>query len=168
MSPGRGLPAEKWYQYHRHPPDQRFHPRARHPADEGKAAAVGNIASASAVASPFKSAYVAARTACWSDQEPSVEVARDGSTCNPASLVMKDRAVESLIVDQARRGHQRGRCDDHVSSPSQPQKFFHSTLSGLLLSLAATPAVGKRRGAPVDAAGRRLTGHPGPAVGVVS
>jgi 3-hydroxybutyrate dehydrogenase len=102
-----------------------------------------NIASAHAlVASPFKSAYVAAKHGILGlTKTVALEVAADGVTCNAICPgYVKTPLVEAQIADQAKA---RGMTPDQVMRDvilaAQPTKKFveFSQLAGLLLYLAS-------------------------------
>ena len=102
-----------------------------------------NIASAHAlVASPFKSAYVAAKHGVLGlTKTVALEVAQAGITCNAICPgYVKTPLVEAQIVDQARaRGISEEAVMRDVILAAQPTKKFvaFSELAGMLLYLAS-------------------------------
>jgi len=116
-----------------------------------------NIASAHAlVASPFKSAYVAAKHGVLGlTKTIALEVAREGITCNAICPgYVKTPLVEAQIADQAKaRGISEEQVMTDVILAAQPTKQFvtFEQLGGLLLYLASD-AGGSVNGAalPVD------------------
>ncbi|HEX5776454.1 MAG TPA: 3-hydroxybutyrate dehydrogenase, partial [Caulobacteraceae bacterium] len=116
-----------------------------------------NIASAHAlVASPFKSAYVAAKHGVLGlTKTIALEVARDGITCNAICPgYVKTALVEAQITDQAKA---RGISEDEVMAnvilAAQPTKKFvtFDQLGGLLLYLASDAGASVNGAAlPVD------------------
>jgi len=116
-----------------------------------------NIASAHGlVASPFKSAYVAAKHGVLGlTKTIALEVARDGITCNAICPgYVKTALVEAQIADQAKA---RGMSEEQVMSDvilaAQPTKQFvtFDQLGGLLLYLASDAGASVNGAAlPVD------------------
>ncbi|MBU2135626.1 MAG: 3-hydroxybutyrate dehydrogenase [Alphaproteobacteria bacterium] len=102
-----------------------------------------NIASAHGlVASPFKSAYVAAKFGVVGlTKAVGVELARTGVTCNAICPgYVKTPLVEAQIGDQARsRGISEDRVVDEVILAAQPNKAFveYDHLAGMLLYLVS-------------------------------
>jgi 3-hydroxybutyrate dehydrogenase len=102
-----------------------------------------NIASAHGlVASPFKSAYVAAKHGVIGlTKTIALEVARDGITCNAICPgYVKTPLVEAQIVDQARaRGISEEAVMSDVILAAQPTKKFvtFEQLGGMLLYLVS-------------------------------
>lgn len=102
-----------------------------------------NIASAHGlVASPFKSAYVAAKHGVIGfTKTVALEVARDGITCNAICPGFVDTPlVQAQIADQARtRGISREKVITDVMLEAQPTKQFVSTdqLAGMFLYLVS-------------------------------
>jgi 3-hydroxybutyrate dehydrogenase len=102
-----------------------------------------NLASAHGlVASPFKSAYVAAKHGLVGfTKSVALELARSGVTCNAICPgYVKTPLVEAQIADQAKaRGIPEDRVVEDVILATQPNKRFveFSHLAGLLLYLAS-------------------------------
>jgi len=102
-----------------------------------------NIASAHGlVASPFKSAYVAAKHGVVGfTKSVALELARSGVTCNAICPgYVKTPLVEKQIGDQARtRGIPEDRVVEEVILAAQPNKAFvtYDQLAGLMLYLAS-------------------------------
>ena len=102
-----------------------------------------NIASAHGlVASPFKSAYVAAKHGVLGlTKTAALELARTGVTCNAICPgYVKTPLVEAQIHDQARaRGMDEERVMTEVILAAQPNKRFveYAELAGLLLYLVS-------------------------------
>lgn len=102
-----------------------------------------NVASAHGlVASPFKSAYVAAKHGVIGlTKAVALEVARDGITCNAICPgFVETPIVEKQIADQARtRGLSREQVLNDVILGSQPTKRFVTTdeLAGIFLYLVS-------------------------------
>lgn len=102
-----------------------------------------NIASAHGlVASPFKSAYVAAKHGVLGlTKTAALELARTGVTCNAICPgYVKTPLVEAQIADQARaRGMDEDRVMTEVILAAQPNKRFveYAELAGLLLYLVS-------------------------------
>ena len=117
-----------------------------------------NLASAHAlVASPFKSAYVAAKHGVLGlTKTVALEVAEHGVTCNAICPgYVKTPLVESQIADQAKaRGMTPGQVMKDVILAAQPTKKFveFSEIAGLLLYLASDA------GASVNGAGLSIDG----------
>ena len=116
-----------------------------------------NIASAHAlVASPFKSAYVAAKHGVLGlTRTIALEVARDGITCNAICPgYVKTALVEAQITDQAKaRGISEDEVMTNVILAAQPTKQFvtFDQLGGLLLYLASDAGASVNGAAlPVD------------------
>ena len=116
-----------------------------------------NIASAHGlVASPFKSAYVAAKHGVLGlTKTIALEVARDGITCNAICPgYVKTALVEAQITDQARaRGISEQEVMTGVILAAQPTKAFvtFDQLGGLLLYLASDAGASVNGAAlPVD------------------
>ena len=102
-----------------------------------------NVASAHGlVASPFKSAYVAAKHGVIGfTKTVALEVARDGVTCNAICPgYVETPLVKQQIADQAKaRGISKERVVEDVILAAQPTKQFVTTeqLAGLFLYLAS-------------------------------
>jgi len=102
-----------------------------------------NIASAHGlVASPFKSAYVAAKHGVVGfTKSVALEVARDGITCNAICPgYVETPLVQAQIADQARtRGLSKDKVVEDVILAAQPTKKFVTTdeLAGLFLYLVS-------------------------------
>ena len=102
-----------------------------------------NIASAHGlVASPFKSAYVAAKHGVVGfTKAMGVELARTGITCNAICPgYVKTPLVEAQIADQAKaRGIPEDRVIEDVILAAQPNKTFatYEQLAGMLLYLVS-------------------------------
>lgn len=102
-----------------------------------------NIASAHGlVASPFKSAYVAAKHGVVGfTKSVALELARSGVTCNAICPgYVKTPLVETQIGDQARtRGIPEDRVVEEVILAAQPNKAFvtYEQLAGLMLYLVS-------------------------------
>jgi 3-hydroxybutyrate dehydrogenase len=102
-----------------------------------------NIASAHGlVASPFKSAYVAAKHGIVGfTKSVALELARDGVTCNAICPgYVKTPLVEAQIADQAKaRGIATDRVVEEVILAAQPNKAFveYPHLAGMLLYLVS-------------------------------
>ena len=102
-----------------------------------------NIASAHGlVASPFKSAYVAAKHGVLGfTKTVALEVARDGITCNAICPgYVETPLVQSQIADQARaRGISKEKVVEDVILAAQPTKQFVTTdqLVGMMLYLVS-------------------------------
>jgi 3-hydroxybutyrate dehydrogenase len=102
-----------------------------------------NLASAHGlVASPFKSAYVAAKHGIVGfTKSVALELARSGVTCNAICPgYVKTPLVEAQIGDQARaRGIPEERVVEEVILAAQPNKSFveYSHLAGMLLYLVS-------------------------------
>jgi 3-hydroxybutyrate dehydrogenase len=102
-----------------------------------------NLASAHGlVASPFKSAYVAAKHGIVGfTKSVALELARSGVTCNAICPgYVKTPLVEAQIADQAKaRGIPEDRVVEDVILATQPNKHFveFSHLAGLLLYLVS-------------------------------
>jgi 3-hydroxybutyrate dehydrogenase len=107
-----------------------------------------NLASAHGlVASPFKSAYVAAKHGIVGfTKSCALEVARQGITVNAICPgYVKTPLVEGQIADQAKaRGISEDRVVEEVILAAQPNKSFidYGQLAGLLLYLASDMGAG--------------------------
>jgi 3-hydroxybutyrate dehydrogenase len=145
VSPIEAFPIEKWDQIIAINLSSAFHSiRAAVPfMKAAKAGRIINIASAHAlVASPFKSAYVAAKHGIAGlTKTVALEVALDGVTCNAICPgYVKTPLVEAQIADQAKA---RNMTPEQVMSDvilaAQPTKRFvdFDQLAGLLLYLAS-------------------------------
>jgi 3-hydroxybutyrate dehydrogenase len=139
------FPDEKWDQILAINLSSAFH-AAKHALPIMKAAGRGrivNIASAHGlVASPFKSAYVAAKHGIVGfTKSCALEVARSGVTVNAICPgYVKTPLVEAQIGDQARtRGIPPERVVEEVILAAQPNKAFveYPQLAGLLLYLVS-------------------------------
>jgi 3-hydroxybutyrate dehydrogenase len=117
-----------------------------------------NLASAHAlVASPFKSAYVAAKHGIYGlTKTVALEVAQDNITCNAICPgYVKTPLVESQIADQAKsRGMTPEQVMKDVILAAQPTKKFveFDQIAGLLVYLASDA------GASVNGAGLQIDG----------
>jgi 3-hydroxybutyrate dehydrogenase len=145
VSPIEDFPVEKWDQIIAINLSSAFHAtRAAVPIMKAqKHGRIVNIASAHGlVASPFKSAYVAAKHGILGlTKTVALEVAEDGVTCNAICPgYVKTPLVESQIADQAKA---RGMTPDQVMRDvilaAQPTKKFveFGQLAGLLLYLVS-------------------------------
>ena len=145
VSPIEAFPTEKWDQIIAINLSSAFHAtRAAVPIMKAqKHGRIVNIASAHGlVASPFKSAYVAAKHGILGlTKTVALEVAEDGVTCNAICPgYVKTPLVEAQIADQAKA---RGMTPDQVMRDvilaAQPTKTFveFSQLAGLLLYLVS-------------------------------
>ena len=139
------FPDEKWDQIIAINLSSAFH-ATKHALPLMKAQGRGrvvNIASAHGlVASPFKSAYVAAKHGVLGlTKTIALEVARDGITCNAICPgYVKTPLVEAQIGDQARtRGISPERVVEEVILAAQPNKAFveYDQLAGMLLYLVS-------------------------------
>jgi 3-hydroxybutyrate dehydrogenase len=113
------------------------------------------------VASPFKSAYVAAKFGVVGlTKAVGVELARTGVTCNAICPgYVKTPLVEAQIGDQARsRGISEDRVVDEVILAAQPNKAFveYDHLAGMLLYLVSDMGASATGGGAVRR--RRLDG----------
>ena len=145
VSPVEEFPIEKWDQIIAINLSSAFHAiRAAVPTmkRQGRGRIV-NIASAHGlVASPFKSAYVAAKHGVLGlTQAVALEVARDGVTCNAICPgYVKTALVEAQIADQAKaRNMTPEQVMTDVILAAQPTKRFvtYDELAGLLLYLVS-------------------------------
>ncbi len=145
VSPIEDFPTEKWDQIIAINLTSAFH-STRAAAPIMRAAGHGrivNIASAHAlVASPFKSAYVAAKHGILGlTKTVALEVARAGITCNAICPgYVKTPLVEAQIADQAKARHMTPeQVMSDVILAAQPTKRFveFDQLAGLLLYLAS-------------------------------
>jgi 3-hydroxybutyrate dehydrogenase len=145
VAPVDEFPLEKWDQIIAINLTSAFHSaRAAIPLMKAQGRGrIVNIASAHGlVASPFKSAYVAAKHGVVGlTKTIALEVAREGITCNAICPgYVKTALVEAQIVDQAKA---RGISEDEVMAnvilAAQPTKKFvtFDQLGGLLLYLAS-------------------------------
>jgi 3-hydroxybutyrate dehydrogenase len=145
VAPIEDFPPEKWDQIIAINLSSAFHAtRAAVPIMKAqKRGRIVNIASAHGlVASPFKSAYVAAKHGILGlTKTVALEVAADGVTCNAICPgYVKTPLVEAQIADQAKA---RGLTPDQVMRDvilaAQPTKTFveFDQLAGLLLYLAS-------------------------------
>jgi 3-hydroxybutyrate dehydrogenase len=145
VAPVDEFPLEKWDQIIAINLTSAFHAaRAAIPLMKAQGRGrIVNIASAHGlVASPFKSAYVAAKHGVVGlTKTIALEVAREGITCNAICPgYVKTALVEAQIVDQAKA---RGISEDEVMAnvilAAQPTKKFvtFDQLGGLLLYLAS-------------------------------
>jgi 3-hydroxybutyrate dehydrogenase len=145
VSPVEDFPPEKWDQIIAINLTSAFHAtRAAVPMlkAQGRGRIV-NIASAHGlVASPFKSAYVAAKHGIVGfTKSVALELARTGVTCNAICPgYVKTPLVEAQIADQAKaRGIPADRVVEEVILAAQPNKRFveFDHLAGLLLYLVS-------------------------------
>jgi 3-hydroxybutyrate dehydrogenase len=145
VSPVEDFPPEKWDQIIAVNLTSAFHAtRAAVPImrRQGRGRIV-NIASAHAlVASPFKSAYVAAKHGVLGlTRAVALEVAQAGITCNAICPgYVKTALVERQIADQAKaRGMSEAAVMSEVILAAQPTKRFveFDQLAGLMLYLAS-------------------------------
>ena len=145
VSPIEDFPTQKWDQIIAINLSSAFHAtRAAVPIMKAqKHGRIVNIASAhSLVASPFKSAYVAAKHGILGlTKTVALEVAEDGVTCNAICPgYVKTPLVESQIADQAKaRGMSPEAVMRDVILAAQPTKQFveFSQLAGMLLYLVS-------------------------------
>lgn len=145
VAPVESFPTDKWDQIIAINLTSAFH-AARAAVPLMKAAGRGrivNIASAHGlVASPFKSAYVAAKHGVLGFTKAlALEVAREGVTCNAICPgYVKTTLVEAQIADQARaRGISEEQVVSDVILAAQPTRRFVTTdqIAGLLLYLVS-------------------------------
>jgi 3-hydroxybutyrate dehydrogenase len=160
VSPIEDFPIEKWDQIIAINLTSAFH-STRAAVPIMKAAGHGrivNIASAHAlVASPFKSAYVAAKHGVYGlTKTVALEVAEHGVTCNAICPgYVKTPLVEAQIADQAKARHMTPeQVMRDVILDAQPTKKFveFDQLAGLLLYLVSDA------GASVNGAGLAIDG----------
>ena len=160
VSPIEDFPIEKWDQIIAINLTSAFH-TTRTAVPIMKAAGHGrivNIASAHAlVASPFKSAYVAAKHGILGlTKTVALEVAQDGVTCNAICPgYVKTPLVEAQIADQAKARHMTpDQVMKDVILAAQPTKKFveFDQLAGLLLYLVSDA------GASMNGAGVAIDG----------
>jgi 3-hydroxybutyrate dehydrogenase len=145
VAPVESFPLEKWDQIIAINLTSAFHAaRAAIPLMKAQGRGrIVNIASAHAlVASPFKSAYVAAKHGVLGlTKTIALEVARDGITCNAICPgYVKTPLVEAQIADQAvARGISEEAVMNDVILAAQPTKRFvtFDQLGGMLLYLAS-------------------------------
>jgi 3-hydroxybutyrate dehydrogenase len=145
VAPVDEFPLEKWDQIIAINLTSAFHAaRAAIPLMKAQGRGrIVNIASAHGlVASPFKSAYVAAKHGVVGlTKTIALEVAREGITCNAICPgYVKTALVEAQIVDQAKaRGISEEDVMANVILAAQPTKKFvtFDQLGGLLLYLAS-------------------------------
>jgi 3-hydroxybutyrate dehydrogenase len=160
VAPIEEFPVEKWNAILAINLSAAFHTIARAlPGMKAKRwGRVINVASAHAlVASPFKSAYVAAKHGILGlTKTVALEVAQDGITCNAICPgYVKTPLVESQIADQAKARHMTPeQVMKDVILAAQPTKKFveFDQLAGLLLYLASDA------GASVNGAGLAIDG----------
>ena len=159
VAPVESFPLEKWDQIIAINLTSAFHAaRAAIPLMKAQGRGrIVNIASAHAlVASPFKSAYVAAKHGVLGlTRTIALEVARDGITCNAICPgYVKTALVEAQIADQAlARGISQEQVMSDVILAAQPTKKFvtFDQLGGLLLYLASDAGASVNGAAlPVD------------------
>lgn len=159
VAPVESFPLEKWDQIIAINLTSAFHAaRAAIPLMKAQGRGrIVNIASAHAlVASPFKSAYVAAKHGVLGlTKTIALEVARDGITCNAICPgYVKTALVEAQIADQAKaRGMSQEQVMSEVILAAQPTKTFvtFEQLGGLLLYLASDAGASVNGAAlPVD------------------
>ena len=145
VSPVDQFPPEKWDQIIAINLTSNFHAiRAALPIMKAaKRGRIVNIASAHGlVASPFKSAYVAAKHGVVGfTKTVALEVARDGITCNAICPgYVETPLVQAQIADQAKaRGIPREKVVTDVILEAQPTKQFVTTeqLAGIFLYLVS-------------------------------
>ena len=145
VSPIEDFPDEKWDQLIAIILSSTFHAtKAAVPIMKAQGRGrIVNIASAHGlVASPFKSAYVAAKHGVVGfTKAMGVELARSGITCNAICPgYVKTPLVEAQIADQARaRGIPEDRVIEDVILAAQPNKTFatYEQLAGMLLYLVS-------------------------------
>jgi 3-hydroxybutyrate dehydrogenase len=159
VAPVESFPLEKWDQIIAINLTSAFHAaKAAIPLMKAQGRGrIVNIASAHGlVASPFKSAYVAAKHGVLGlTKTIALEVARDAITCNAICPgYVKTALVEAQIADQAKA---RGMSEEQVMSDvilaAQPTKKFvtFEQLGGLLLYLASDAGASVNGAAlPVD------------------
>ena len=145
VSPIEDFPDEKWDQLIAIILSSTFHStKAAIPIMKAQGRGrIVNIASAHGlVASPFKSAYVAAKHGVVGfTKATGVELARTGITCNAICPgYVKTPLVEAQIADQAKaRGIPEDRVIEDVILAAQPNKTFatYEQLAGMLLYLVS-------------------------------
>jgi 3-hydroxybutyrate dehydrogenase len=160
VSPIEDFPVEKWDQIIAINLSSAFHAiRAAVPIMKAqKRGRIVNLASAHAlVASPFKSAYVAAKHGVLGlTKTVALEVAEHGVTCNAICPgYVKTPLVEMQIADQAKaRGMTPDEVMKNVILAAQPTKKFveFEEIAGLLIYLASDA------GASVNGAGLSIDG----------
>ncbi|MGZ3274465.1 MAG: 3-hydroxybutyrate dehydrogenase [Caulobacteraceae bacterium] len=160
VAPIEDFPIDKWNQILAINLSSAFHSiRAAVPIMKAQGRGrIVNLASAHAlVASPFKSAYVAAKHGVLGlTKTVALEVAEHGITCNAICPgYVKTPLVESQIADQAKaRGMTPEQVMKDVILAAQPTKKFveFSEIAGLLLYLASDA------GASVNGAGLSIDG----------
>ena len=160
VAPVEEFPIDKWNQIIAINLTSAFHSiRAAVPIMKAQGRGrIVNLASAHAlVASPFKSAYVAAKHGIYGlTKTVALEVAQDNITCNAICPgYVKTPLVESQIADQAKsRGMTPEQVMKDVILAAQPTKKFveFDQIAGLLVYLASDA------GASVNGAGLQIDG----------
>lgn len=159
VSPIEDFPIDRWDAIQALNLSAAFHTiRAAIPAMKGERfGRIINVASAHGlVASPFKSAYVAAKHGILGlTKTVALEAAREGVTCNAICPgYVWTPLVEQQIEDTARaRGIDRSRVIEDVLLAAQPSKRFATTEEiGALAAFLCGPMAGSITGAaiPVD------------------